>query len=66
MSSNFSITAFDTLPESHAGHILVDLLHPRFLPMLDKACVGKLDQGMPQRHGDGQGVTRVSHPNIVD
>ena len=57
---------FDALAEFHAGQILVDLLHLRFLALLDKPRVGKLDQGLPQRHGDGQGATRVSDPNVVD
>ena len=46
--------------------VLVDLLHLRFLALLDKPRVGKIDQELPQRHGDGQGATRVSDPNVVD
>ena len=57
---------FDALAEFHAGQILVDLRHLRFLALLDKPRVGKLDQGLPQRYGDGQGATRVSDPNVVD
>jgi hypothetical protein len=51
MSLNFSITA-SMLAEFHAGQILVDLLHLRFLALLDRPQVGKLDQGLPQHHGD--------------
>jgi hypothetical protein len=42
------------------------LPHLRFFGLLDKPQVGKLDQGLRQRHGDGQGATRVSEPNVVD
>ena len=44
---------FDALAEFHAGQILVDLLHLRFLALLDNPRIGKLDQRLPQRHGDG-------------
>ena len=66
MPLNFSIYGFDALAEFHAGQILVDLLHLCFLALLNKPRVGKLDQGLPQRHGDGQGAMRVSDPNVID
>ena len=66
MSFEFLDYGFDALAELQPGQILVDLLHLRFLAVLNKPRVGKLDQGLPQRHGDGQGAAWVSDPNVVD
>ena len=65
MSLNFSITA-STRWRNFTPEILVDLLHLRFLALLDKPRIGKLDQGLSQHHGDGQGAARVSDPDVVD
>jgi hypothetical protein len=45
---------FDALAEFHAGQMLVDLLHLRFLALLSKPRVGKLDQGLPRVTATGR------------